>query len=319
MHGLFYATNLKKLKVTEQDNIRDLFSKGLADHTTPVRPEVWQGLQSKMAAAGLASGSAAAAAKGISALTKWIIGGAAVTAVAVTTVVLSGNTEKQTAKDSEQQVAFSSPARDGRAENEQAVAPGEAQPQTRNVEPGSAVMNENRAPGIHTPAGSEERTGTERLPAPPPPPSLVKEPEIRPREIFSAPTVSASKPEATKTENRSVESRRETQPATNSAGSEGAASKPVASRSKIGEVPNVFTSGANNRFSIKSELLEDFSITILNNRGVPVFKSTDPDFVWDGKMLNGEDAPAGTYSCIIIARGERGELLKEYKPLEIIR
>ena len=82
----------------DKDNIQELFSRSLENHTTPVRPEVWNGLQAKMAAAGVSS---VVATKGISALAKWIIGSAAVTGVAVVTtlvVMSSTNEETQTAQ-----------------------------------------------------------------------------------------------------------------------------------------------------------------------------------------------------------------------------
>ena len=86
----------------EKDNIQELFSKTLENHTAPVRPELWNGLQAKMAAAGVSS---VAATKGVSLLAKWIIGSAAVatTAVVTTVAILNSKEEPQQPKTPEQQ------------------------------------------------------------------------------------------------------------------------------------------------------------------------------------------------------------------------
>ena len=39
----------------EKDNIQELFSKAFENQTYAVRPELWAGVQAKMAAAGVAS------------------------------------------------------------------------------------------------------------------------------------------------------------------------------------------------------------------------------------------------------------------------
>ena len=99
----------------EKDNIQELFSKAFENQTSAVRPELWAGVQAKMAAAGVAS-TATVATKGLSALTKWIIGSAAVGTVGVVTTVIALNsgeesTNKKTdaPKEISQNMTVSSP------------------------------------------------------------------------------------------------------------------------------------------------------------------------------------------------------------------
>ena len=47
----------------EKDNIQELFSKAFENQTAPVKPELWSGVQTKMAAAGV--GGTTAAVKGV--------------------------------------------------------------------------------------------------------------------------------------------------------------------------------------------------------------------------------------------------------------
>ncbi len=71
------------------------------------------------------------------------------------------------------------------------------------------------------------------------------------------------------------------------------------------QVPQVFSPGRekNNNLSVNYTNVEDFEITVYNRWGIEVFKSTDPDFVWDGKDLSGEYLLTGTYVYIIKANG----------------
>jgi gliding motility-associated-like protein len=84
--------------VIEKDTIQEQFSKAFENHTAPVRPELWSGVQSKLAAASMGS---VVATKGISTLAKWLIGTAAAGTVGVvTTLMVVSNTSpivKQTA------------------------------------------------------------------------------------------------------------------------------------------------------------------------------------------------------------------------------
>lgn len=66
------------------------------------------------------------------------------------------------------------------------------------------------------------------------------------------------------------------------------------------ELPNVFTpngDGVNDVLKpLKNQYITNFSITVVNRWGVEVFKSSSPDFEWNGRIYNrGKDCPDGAY------------------------
>lgn len=87
-------------------------------------------------------------------------------------------------------------------------------------------------------------------------------------------------------------------------------------------LPNVFTpngDGRNDFLSIVSEGLSDFSVVVLNGFNEVVFKSSDPNFNWDGKTPNGADAPEGNYLYFFTAKSPTGKILKQSSSLFIQR
>ncbi len=66
------------------------------------------------------------------------------------------------------------------------------------------------------------------------------------------------------------------------------------------EVPSAFTpngDGNNDVFKIEWPCEPiSFEIRIFNNWDEPIFSSSHFYFQWDGKLQNGQDAPAGVYS-----------------------
>jgi hypothetical protein len=71
------------------------------------------------------------------------------------------------------------------------------------------------------------------------------------------------------------------------------------------QVPQIFSPGRerNNTLSVNYTNVDDFEFTVYNRWGIEVFKSIDPDFVWDGKDLSGEYLLTGTYVYIVKANG----------------
>jgi len=79
-------------------------------------------------------------------------------------------------------------------------------------------------------------------------------------------------------------------------------------------VPNVFTpnnDGKNDRFEIKSEGLEEFSITILSEQNKVVYSSVDTSFFWDGIDFYQIKQPEGRYVYYIIGKNKSGVLIKK--------
>ena len=85
---------------------------------------------------------------------------------------------------------------------------------------------------------------------------------------------------------------------------------------------NVFTpngDGINDFLSIVSEGLSDFSVVVLNGSNEVVFKSSDPNFNWDGKTPNGADASEGNYLYFFTAKSPTGKILQQSSSLFIQR
>jgi gliding motility-associated-like protein len=85
--------------------------------------------------------------------------------------------------------------------------------------------------------------------------------------------------------------------------------------------PNVFTpnnDGSNDKFELNTINLFDFSIVILNAKNETIYQSTTIDFSWDGRLQNGELAPAGRYIYYIVGQLHDGKPYTKINPLTII-
>lgn len=71
-------------------------------------------------------------------------------------------------------------------------------------------------------------------------------------------------------------------------------------------VPQIFSPGRerNNTLSVHYTNVDNFEFSVYNRWGIEVFKTTDPDFVWDGKDTRStEYLMSGTYVYIVKANG----------------
>ena len=87
-------------------------------------------------------------------------------------------------------------------------------------------------------------------------------------------------------------------------------------------LPNVFTpnnDGDNDVFTIQSKGLKDFSLVVMDMKNNTVFKTSDPDFVWNGMTLNGEMVESGNYVYYLMALDENNKPVNKYKVLTIRR
>lgn len=87
-------------------------------------------------------------------------------------------------------------------------------------------------------------------------------------------------------------------------------------------MPNAITpnsDGVNDVLSLDIEGLTDFNVVILDALNQVVFSSTDPKFVWNGLLQNGDPAPSDTYQYYYTAKNERGEWCHQFSTLTLLR
>jgi len=284
--------------VIEKDNIQELFSKSLENHTTPVRPEVWNGLQAKMAAAGVSS---VAATKGVSLLAKWIIGSAAVATTAVVTMVaiLNSKEEPQQPKAPTKEQLSTPAASDPSATN--STTPLVSLENNTDANPavkpdgnmvysmgGQVVLNS------FTPIIPVDRIITQNeLP--------VVAPTIVPKNTTPAEVQVIGIPEAKEN---------------NIANSETLENQVVKNDEAIIEFPNVFTplnqDGNNDEYFIKCTNVASIHVIFQNTENRLVYETTDLNFKWNGRINGTEDlVEKGTYACIAVYQDLEGKTHKK--------
>jgi gliding motility-associated-like protein len=87
-------------------------------------------------------------------------------------------------------------------------------------------------------------------------------------------------------------------------------------------MPNAITpngDGINDVLTLNAEGLTDFNVVILDAANKLVYSSIDPNFKWNGSLLNGDPAPAGTYQYYFTAIDENGTWCNQFSSLTILR
>lgn len=277
----------------------------------PVRPEVWNGLQAKMAAAGLTSTATAAAAKGMSVLTKWIIGGTAAAVVGVTTTVLVLQSDEKPAVKKEQPVA----AQTASIQPQQTPTPS-AQEKLQQSTPAQTTTN--------YPMGGQVVLPDYFTLTPLDPPVVVSDyssnrsaelPDVKPTII----PVNTEAPKVDFSAFPADEKQQKTPEETVSALPE----EQVAAKETALVVPNVFTpdgDNINDEFFVTSANISDAEVIIQDGDNKIVYRSSDIHFRWNGR-INGTDDPAapGMYACVIIYKDETGKSKKNIQLLRLER
>ena len=77
--------------------------------------------------------------------------------------------------------------------------------------------------------------------------------------------------------------------------------------------------GKNDEFSIDLSSYEftDFSLVILDMKNQLVFKSNNPQENWNGKKVDGDVCPAGTYIYYLTGKTVSGKTISKYSTLRI--
>jgi gliding motility-associated-like protein len=264
--------------MTQKDNIKELFAKGLQDHHISVDPALWSSISSSISA-----GSAKA---GLGILTKVLIGVAASSMVGVA-VYLTVQTTQTEPKKINQEQKFNTP-----------------QP---NKNPSRSIQTESSIKSSTTNQTIVEvnippidDSALENQPAQNQVVSIqdaIKQPHVLQDHLLSNSVVPVPTQNPTPAQSQSAN----TQPTTptntqNQVVNQGQQTeKPI----RIA-LPNVFTpngDGKNETLQIDWNEFEvlDFSIVVLDTKNNVVFKNNDPNFQWNGTNLGGEKLAAGYY------------------------
>lgn len=307
----------------EKDNIQELFSKAFENQTATVKPELWAGVQAKMAAAGVAS-TATVATKGLSALTKWIIGSAAVGTVGVVTTVVALNSgEESTNKKTDSPKEIS--------QNMNVLSPEEtittehsvkkektysAKPETvtnsnepfadipQNTNPYSKDFKENTVPVERENHSSEIGLPVEKVA---PPSDNSKKDSNEKSATKKAPvdkkddskeTPSVKYPENTK--------------------------EPVFAdlEAKVTKFPTIFTPNgdrSNDTYFVTVENINDFQLVIIDQNNSEMFRTNNPSDEWNGTNKAGEEAPSGSYAAIVTGKQQNGKSFRDIQLFELRR
>ncbi len=277
--------------MSEKDTIRDLFSDKLNGLESQVRPELWENISSQL-------GGSAAAASGMSMLTKLVLGVTTSAAVAVVAYyVVSGKETPQKTPSSIETSPF--------VNEEKSIKTTQDTPEqaTENHTILSDDLTPN-TPQYENPYISFDpvlEEVNERLDE-----TIVAE------ETQLAPLVSASQvvTEGSVSTIESTENEMITQ---------GSSTLELA-------LPNTFTpngDGVNEvlQLNISEDKIESgsFSCVVIDRAGRTVFQTTDLHFQWEGLSMNGEVVPTGDYVYYVTARDTEGKLITTYSTLHIVR
>jgi gliding motility-associated-like protein len=97
---------------------------------------------------------------------------------------------------------------------------------------------------------------------------------------------------------------------------------PEKPQAKAFVMPNAITpngDGINDVLTLNAEGLTDFNVVVLDAANKLVYSSTDPNFKWNGSLLNGDPAPAGTYQYYFTAKDENGTWCNQFSSLTLLR
>lgn len=309
----------------EKDNIQELFSKAFENQTATVKPELWAGVQAKMAAAGVAS-TATVATKGLSALTKWIIGSAAVGTVGVVTTVVALNSgEEQTTKKPESQKEISQNI-PGTNKEESSTEKTTWTPHTGYTKP--VVIDDEPIADIPQSTNQYSKeykqdnliTKDNNLPE-----SAKQEKERQEQKVV--PPVDNNKRELTDridSKKEPADRKEDTKEESKQYPEDTKEPVFVKLESKVTKFPNVFTPNgdrSNDIYFVEAENINDFQLVIIDQNNREMFRSNAPGEAdgWNGRDKTGEEAPSGSYAAIVTGKQQNGKSFRDIQLFELRR
>jgi gliding motility-associated-like protein len=264
--------------MTEKDNIKDLFAKGLQDHQVQVDPALWTSISSSI--------GTGVAKPGLGLLAKTLIGVAA-TAIVGGTVYLSFESKSQEVKKQ----VVKTPQETSKSKEDKKITP--LQPIKTSIQ--QAASNTLEPTLLPADVNVENVAFQDQ------------QRQSTPEQTQSLPTTylpSTSIPHAIP-----VNTTSSAHTASNTVPAVANAVKPLSQITKPQvriSLPNIFTpngDGQNETLQIDwgNAAIQDFSIVVLDANNNVVFKSDRPEFNWDGTDLGGEKLPRAHYIYFVSA------------------
>jgi gliding motility-associated-like protein len=259
--------------MTEKDHIKELFAKGLQEHQVSVDPALWSSISSSI--------GASSAKAGLSILTKALIGIAASSVIGVAvyfSVQANSKAETTQTKELQKETKKNTPTQEATNNNSN---------QTISFEETPVVLKQNNTVNIPVEDTVLNIQVLQTNPAPIQNQSIVVPSALIPHSI----PVNIPNNAVRITTTPSIA------PQPNSSSQVQAQVLP---KQYSISLPNIFTpngDGQNETLQIewKQQLIEDFSIVVLNQSNNVLFSSSLPEFSWDGTDPSGEKIARGTY------------------------
>jgi gliding motility-associated-like protein len=266
--------------MTEKDQIKELFAKGLQDHQVQVDPALWSSISSSI--------GTGAAKTGLGLFAKTLIGVATATVV-VGSVYLSFETKKQEVKKQQEgkKQVVKTPQESNNYKEDQKISPAEP------TKPTIQTLYYDPLPIGCFPIIDDTEFGIPDFDAPPYSGTNAE------AQAFTSAIEPQNVPVVNPTQGQLVQ-----QIATPS--QIAPIQEAQAKKTTPISLPNIFTpngDGQNEALQIEwgSHVIEDFSIVVLDAQNKVVFKSSDPEFSWNGTDLGEEKLPRGNYIYFVSA------------------
>jgi hypothetical protein len=283
--------------MVENDFIKDLFADKLANAEAPVNPELWNAISAKVAGQTVSTGLSSAA--------KFVIGLGTAATITVASVLYFSQKEEQPKKENKALVSNNEPLSENTLQQNsiETVQPSSKVAQTAV----SQALSTEEIRFIEPNEVKEEALNQDIISFPDPENSVSeKQDQQRNKEVFPL----------NKTKENTVADKVNT-----NTGADSQEKTNERSSIEIGELPNVFTPNSDNDndfFFIPVKGIQDFVLTVLNQDNETVFRTTDPNFKWDGRDAQGNLIPSGTRLIYFFTgKSTQGDTISRHNRLEI--
>ena len=289
------------MQMEDKDFIKELFKEKLGGLEAPVRPDMWANISSQIGVAGTS-----AATTGLSILSKTIIGLSIAASVGVGAYLIINNTTPEQKKENKEQIV----QQDVKSSDETNDSINQNNTITENKSKNKESITTDLPPVLDNSTVSERNNLIIKNDLVDVKPTEVKKEEekeiITPVKVIKLPA-----------DKKKEENRLEKTPPSDEI------INPIKTEENYSMVlSNVFTpngDGVHDVFEVKAEGLSDFNVVVLDQNSKIVYQSQDPLFQWNGELMDGSQAPVGTYLFYITARDRQGELVTKSSRLYIQR